>query len=236
MNSYQELRKPYLLTLERFDIDTIPSHLYLKKPQMNIFLLSLTGYDSKQWILEEVEDYIKKQDEHQELSKQEIYSWVLYHILLSKQEKKQLFEKIKQNDISSLTFLPYLLQWMTCYFQFYMLFQEIFYIEQDSLNEDIECILEQKDSKIKKRLKLYMKKDKMKMTQFLHFYNHLQELEEMYIHWTQLCFHQMNLENQEKWKYRFYQFIFSPWYVNYKVRVPQSSSSSKYSWFSFSCS
>lgn len=235
MNTYQELRKPYLLTLERFDMDSIPSHLYLKKPMINTFLLSLSVYDSKQWILEEIQDYIQKQNEHQELSKQEIYSWILYHVLLSKQEKKQLLEKIKQNDISTLTFLPYLLQWMVCYFQFYMIFQEIFYIERDAMNEDIECILELKEQKIKKRIKQYMKLNKMKMTQLIHFYNSLQELEEMYIHWTQLCFHQMNLENKEKWKYRFYQFIFSPWYINYKVRIP-SSSSSKYSWFSFSCS
>jgi hypothetical protein len=211
------LIEDYLYTLERYKIYNIPENLYIKKPYIEEYIMTL----SKFYRIEILKIKILEKIEDEEISKEDIQTILFFLYPFTKEDKsfiqKYVYEEFSIQKIEESSFIYSLFILQIKYFQFYMLMVDLFYNRQhhQKLEEDIYLWIENNDSKMKKYFRSCQREKKTyEISSFVVFYNLLNELLIYYEKTLELLQNELKVIFQfsKKNRFLFIQLIFSPWY------------------------
>jgi hypothetical protein len=191
--------KNYLTTLERYDILTIPTNLYLRKPYIERYII-------------EVDNIADKYDEL-EIDNNDFYMYIYDNISLNQNEKKILQNYIINDEMSEdkIKLIKVVLTFVQSYFKYYMIITELLYEKIDDLYDDIFSFVNNDNENIN-----YKIKNNFNFQIFYYYTNKLYNEYELFI---KIMINNGLLENKDinsMMRNLFIKNLFSNWYAVYK--------------------
>ena len=191
--------KNYLTTLERYDILTIPTNLYLRKPYIERYII-------------EVNNIADKYDEL-DIDNNDFYMYIYDNISLNQNEKKILQNYIINDEMSEdkIKLIRVVLTFVQSYFKYYMIITELLYEKMDDLYDDIFSFVNNDNENIN-----YKIKNNFNFQIFYYYTNKLYNEYELFI---KIMINNGLLENKDinsMMRNLFIKNLFSNWYAVYK--------------------
>jgi len=191
--------KNYLTTLERYDILTIPTNLYLRKPYIERYII-------------EVDNIADKYD-GLEIDNNDFYMYIYDNISLNQNEKKILQNYIINDEMSEdkIKLIRVVLTFVQSYFKYYMIITELLYEKIDDLYDDIFSFVNNDNENIN-----YKIKNNFNFQIFYYYTNKLYNEYELFI---KIMINNGLLENKDinsMMRNLFIKNLFSNWYAVYK--------------------
>jgi len=189
----KKIVKNYLETLIRYDINTIPINIYIRKPYIEKYIIENPNIKIKTNLKDIVEN-------------NELYMYIYDNITLNQNEKKLIQNYfINNNDL-----IEIILLFVQNYFYYYMMMSELLYEDQEDLYDDIYIYINNDLTSISKRIDTNFN--------FQLFYYYTDKLYKEYEIMLSLLIKKSLLKgyNKDEIKKMFIKNLFSNWYLIFK--------------------
>jgi hypothetical protein len=217
----------YWKTLIRKNINNISVNKFIKKPYLENYIITLSGFNNNNILSRKILDLI----DSNEITNEELFLYVYFNIELNNEQKKniELFflnnEEInndKNEDISE--FFISIITYVIKYFKFYETVTELLFEKNDEDNELYNFILLFVKNK-KNEINLYLKKN----VKFRIFYYYIDDLLDSYETMFNFLIKFELINNCEKKDilHLFLKNLFTPWYEIYKKDILENNVNEK---------